>query len=134
MKKIILSFIILSLAGSLFAQEAPRNEFTVSLAEQSLTLKPGETKNVSLTLSRSKSFSKSKATLGLSSGLPQGISVVFSPAEEVLDSSEIQVTANESVKPGAYTVIIKSTMQNKNKGATLKVVVTDKDSSVVSLN
>jgi len=137
MKKYILSLgLVTFLATSLFAQEtaAPRSEYTIALSEQSLTIKPGETKNSTLTLNRSKSFSKSNATLGLSSGLPQGINVTFSPAEGAISSSEVKVAVEESVKPGNYTIILKSTVQSKSKGTTLKIVVPDADGSIVTRN
>lgn len=137
MKKYILTLVLFSLIGiNTYAQEsaAPRTEFTAALSETTLTIKPGESKNSTLTLNRSKSFSKSDATLGLSSGLPEGVHVTFSPAEGAISSTEVRVAVDETAKAGNYTIIIRSTIQNKNKGTTLKVIVPDKDGSVVSLN
>ena len=137
MKKYILTLVLFSFIGiTSYAQNnaAPRTEFTAALSETALTVKPGESKNSTLTLNRSKSFSKSDATLGLSSGLPEGVHVTFSPAEGAISSSEVKVAVDETAKAGNYTIIIRSTIQNKNKGTTLKLTVLEKDGSVVSLN
>jgi hypothetical protein len=135
MKKFFFT-IALALTGvSLFAQEktAPRSEFTIELSAPSLEVKAGESKEVAITLNRSKAYAKSKAILGISSGLPQGVTVTFEPAEGVIESSVAKVTVAESVKAGTYTIIFNSIMQQKSKGKMLKLVVGD-GAAQISLN
>ena len=63
MKKYILTIVLAAAALTVsVAQEktAPRTEFTVELSTSSLEIKAGETKELTLTLNRSKQYSKSK--------------------------------------------------------------------------
>jgi uncharacterized membrane protein len=118
------------------AQEkpAPRTEYTVELSSSTLEIKPGETKDVTISLNRSKAYSKSKATLGISSSLPEGVTVTFEPAEGVVESSIAKISVAANTKAGDYRIILTSAMQNKNKGATLKLVVAEGTNDTVTRN
>jgi hypothetical protein len=138
MKK-LLTLAFFALGISLFAQAqdnvAPRKEYSVSLSENIIKIAPGETKQITMSLLRSKDFSRSKANLGLSSSLPAGITLSYEPAEGVLESSVATITASKEAKAGQYQIILKSTLRNLTKGAIVKVVVEEgvaKDA--VSLN
>lgn len=137
MKKYILTIVLAAAAFTAsVAQEktTPRTEFTVELSTSSLEIKAGETKELTLTLNRSKQYSKSKATLGLSSGLPQGVTVTFEPTDGVLESSVVKVAVAENAKAGNYMIILNSTMQHKSKGTTLKLIVIEGTTEAVSKN
>jgi hypothetical protein len=127
MKKIFPIILILSIAvmSATIAQDktTPRTEYTVSLSEKVVNLKPGETKQLTVFLLKSKSYIHSKAKLGLSSTLPEGITVAFEPAEGLFDSSEASISATPTAKEGEYQIIIKTTINNKIKGSIVKVVV-----------
>jgi hypothetical protein len=122
-----LSFLILLAfaASSALAQqsEAPRTEYTISVSDPVVTLKPGETKTTTLVLLKSRLYTKSKATLGFSSVLPEGLTISYEPAEGVFDSSAVTISASTSLPEGQYQVILKSTINHKIKGTVLKVVV-----------
>lgn len=127
MKKLFPLVLILSVSvvSTAIAQDktVPRTEYSVSLSEKVVNLKPGETKPVTVSLLKSKSYSRSKAKLGLSSTLPEGITVGFEPAEGVFDESVASIAANSTAKDGEYQIIIKTTINNKIKGSIVKVVV-----------
>lgn len=127
MKKLFPLVLILSVAvvSTAIAQDktVPRTEYSVSLSEKVVNLKPGETKPVTVSLLKSKSYSRSKVNLGLSSTLPEGITVGFEPAEGVFDESVASIAANSTAKDGEYQIIIKTTINNKIKGSIVKVVV-----------
>src|SRR5688572_5744898 len=126
MKKFFLSAVLVAatvIVGSAQDQTAPRTEYTVSLSEKVITLKAGETKQVTVSLAKSKSYSRSTATLGLSSTLPAGVTVAFEPAEGKFDSSVATFTAAADAKAGEYQIIVKSTVNNKTKGSIVKVIV-----------
>ena len=135
MKNVIFTILLAVATTALFAQEktTPKSEFTVELSATTITAKAGETKTVDITLNRSKSYAKSKAKLGLSSGLPNGVTVEFEPAEGVIESSVAKITLGSEVKAGTYTIILNGVIQNKTKGKTLKLVVND-DSNTVTRN
>lgn len=135
MKTFFLAVALSLTSVALLAQEktTPRSEFVVELSTPSLDVKPGESKQVTITLNRSKSFSKSKANLSISSGLPQGVTVTFEPAEGVIESSVATITVAETTKAGNYTLILTGMMQNKSKGKMLKLTVND-GGQQISLN
>lgn len=127
MKKFFLTlFVAIASGTALFAQEkkTPSKEFILELSSSTLDVKQGGNKEVTVAINRSKSFSKSEVVLGLSSGLPQGVTVTFEPAEGLIESSVAKVAVAENVKAGNYMIILNGTIRNKSKGATLKLVVT----------
>jgi uncharacterized membrane protein len=131
MKKLLLFAFVLAAASVNYgyAQEkaAPRTDFSVSLSENVITIKPGETKSLTVTILKSKSFSRSDVKLGLSSSLPEGLTVAYEPAEGKFESSVATFTASADAKAGEFQVVLKTTMNNKTKGSIVKVVI---DSSV----
>jgi len=122
---ILLAFVFAAVSINGYAQEktAPRTEFSVSLSENVVTIKPGETKQVTVSILRSKSYSRSDAKLGLSSSLPNGVTVGYEPAEGMFERSIVSFTAAPDSKAGEYKVILKTTVNNKIKGSIVKLVV-----------
>lgn len=118
------------------AQEktSPRTEYVVELSESALNIGKGESKEITVTFLRSKSFAKSKATLGLSSSLPKGVHVTFDPAEGVGDSSVAKISVDTDAAEGTYHIIISSALQGKKKGSMLTLTVTPGASGAVSRN
>lgn len=126
MKNLLLT--VLAVAAITFtatAQDkaAPRTEYSVSLSENKIQVKPGESKEITVSILRSKSFAKSEAKLGLSSGLPEGITVTYANAEGMFDSTVATITASPETKEGEYQLILKTTLNNKTKGSIVKLVV-----------
>jgi hypothetical protein len=127
MKKFILS--VLAVAAVIFsvaAQDkvAPRTEYSVSLSENKIQVKPGESKELTVSILRSKSFSKAQARLALSSSLPEGITIGFAPAEGLFESSVATISVAPNAKEGEYQLILKTTLNNKIKGTIVKLSVT----------
>ena len=109
-----------------FAQipaEVPAKEFALRLSEESITIRPGENKSVSVSIMRSRAYTKGSVKLGTSSVLPQGITLFFEPAEGLIDSSIVTFKIDPTVVPGAYNIIINGDVYHKVKGTTLKVIV-----------
>jgi hypothetical protein len=128
MKKLFLLTLVLFVASlqTGFAQQeknAPRTEYAISLSDNAIQLAPGETKQVTITILRSKSFSRSQAELGLSSALPEGVTVTFEPSKGLFESSVATISASQEVKAGLYQVILKSTLANKTKGSIIKLTI-----------
>lgn len=127
MKKLFFLSIVLVAAtftvGSAQEKTAPRTEYSVSLSESVITLKPGETKQVTVLLAKSKSYARSTAKLGLSSSLPAGVTLAYEPVEGKFDSSVASFTATTDAKAGVYQVVVKTTINNKIKGSIVKVIV-----------
>lgn len=124
MKNLLLT--VLAVAAITFtasAQVAPRTEYSVSLSENKIQVKPGESKEITVSILRSKSFAKSEAKLGLSSGLPEGITVTYANAEGMFESTIATITASPETKEGEYQLILKTTLNNKTKGSIVKLVV-----------
>ena len=115
--------VVLSFAQS--TSELPRTEFTINLSESSLTLKPGETKQVTVSILRSKHFSKEKATMGLLSSLPQGITITYEPKEGNFENSVATIAAASDAALGISQLALSATLSTKKKGAILKLVVSN---------
>ena len=126
MQKLLLSLLALvAVTVTVAAQDkvAPRTEYSVSLSENKIQVKPGESKEITVSILRSKSFSRNEAKLGLSSGLPEGVTVTYAPAEGMFDSAVATITAAADAKQGEYQIILKTTLNNKTKGSIVKLVV-----------
>jgi len=125
MKTSLLTFLLVGLVSPFsFSQNTtPDKEFTIQLSTAQLDLKPGETNELTVTLSRSKGYAKSKAVFGVSSTLPDGVTVTFDPSDGYVDQGKVTIRLSETVKPGQYSIILNSTMQRKTKAATLKLIV-----------
>lgn len=127
MKKLVLSVLaVVAVTFSVAAQDkvAPRTEYSVSLSENKIQVKPGESTELTVSILRSKSFSKAQAKLGLSSGLPEGITIGFAPAEGLFESSVATISVAPNTKEGEYQLILKTTLNNKIKGTIVKLSVT----------
>lgn len=124
MKFIALASILL-LSVSCYAQQLdiPQKEFALSLESESVTLSRGENKKIEVRILKSKSYQKTKVHMGLSSGLPSGITLAFDPEKGNVDASSATVAAGSDATPGEYTVILNATMNYKTKGSILKIIV-----------
>jgi hypothetical protein len=104
---------------------APRSEFSVALSEDALQVKSGETKSVTVAITRSKLFTKGEATWGFSTALPAGVTIAYIPSPETPDSEEATITVGPAVPAGSYALILNATVRYKTKGTILKLLVTD---------
>ena len=123
--KTLITLSFLFVAALTFGQtaERPRIEFTIDLSESVLTLKPGETKQVTISIARSKYYAKEKATLGFLSSLPQGITVIYEPKEGNFDSSVATIVAAPDAAAGSYQLVLSGMLSTKKKGTILKLTV-----------
>ena len=103
--------------------ELPRNEFTVDLSESSLIIKPGESKKITVSIARSKSYTKAKATLGFGSSLPTGVTISYETNEGNLDKSTATIVVAQDTAPGVYQLVLSATLNTKKKGTILKLSV-----------
>lgn len=119
---------IIALAAVTFAATAqekavPRTEYTVSVSENTVQVKPGESKEITVSIVRSKSYSKADAKLGISSALPEGVTIHYAPAEGLFDSSIATIAASADAKTGEYQIILRTSVNNKIKGSIVKLIV-----------
>lgn len=126
MKKAFLLIVALvAVTSAATAQEkaVPRTEYTVSVSENTVQVKPGESKEITVSIVRSKSYAKADAKLGLSSALPEGITVSYAPAEGLFESSVATISAAADAKAGEYQIILRTSVNNKVKGSIVKLIV-----------
>lgn len=124
MKKLFSLVILLFTFVLTQAQDVPRTEYTVSVSERLVNLIPGDTKQITVAINKSKGFSKSKAKFGVSSFLPKGITISYEPSEGVVEKTVATITASKDVMEGEYQIILKSELRNITKGTIIKLVVT----------
>lgn len=122
---ITLSFLFVTALTFGQTAERPRAEFTIDLSESAITIKPGETKQVTVSIARSKYYAKEKATLGFLSSLPQGITVTYEPKEGNFDSSVATIVAAPDAAAGAYQLVLSGMLSTKKKGTILKLNVSN---------
>jgi hypothetical protein len=128
MKKLIFLLALVSATASMAQLPiVPPREFTVTLSESLITLKRGESKMVTVTIARSKSFSKAEAVWGVSSSLPKGVAIQYSPASGLSESSVATITAGPETPAGSYSLILNATLHYKTKGSVVTLVVADSD-------
>jgi hypothetical protein len=123
--KTLITFCLLFVASLLVAQtkELPRTDFTIDLSETALTLKPGESKQVTISIARSKYFAKEKAILGLQSTLPQGVTLVYEPKEGNFETSVATLSVAPDAAIGTYQLILSAMLSTKKKGTILKLSI-----------
>ncbi|MGC4033972.1 MAG: hypothetical protein QM754_20010 [Tepidisphaeraceae bacterium] len=121
--KTTLSIALLLVAFVAGAQNRP--DFSLNLSENSIALKPGESKQLTISIERSKGFTKGDVKLSLSNALPNGITVNYEPAVGHFDSSVVTISASSSASIGGYHLVLNATIQNKTKGTILKVAVSN---------
>ncbi len=125
--------LLVGLISTSSAQNQLKPGYKMTLSVNSLEVKAGTSSEFTVNLERFKSYTKSKAKLYVNKGQQEGISVSFSPAEGVFNSSTATVTVSESVKPGSYQLILNAEINREVKGAIIKITVPEgKASNVVS--
>ena len=126
MKPLVLIILLATSTLGYGQTQAPKKEFAITLSQDKIQLSPNETREVQITISRSRSYLKSSAVMGLSSSLPKGIEVSFSPDKGTFETTTLQIVTNETVVPGSYSLVVKATLNGKTKGSIIKLNVTDK--------
>lgn len=124
--KTFLTILCLAVAVYATAQttiERPRSEFAFSLSDDKITLEPGKSKTVTVTVLRSKSYAKEKAHLGTMSTPAQGLSVTFNENDDTFESATATISVAADMPAGDYTVALSATLNHKKKGALIKVTV-----------
>jgi hypothetical protein len=126
--KTLLTALLLFVSFGIIAQtktQLPRSEFIHSLSESTLNVKPGEQKQVTVSILRSKSYLKATAVLGFSTTIPHGITVAYEPAEGSFETSIATITIDAGVAPGTYQLVLNASINHKIKGSILKLLVGD---------
>ena len=114
---------VLALANAQTSTELPSKEFAIALSENSLSIKPGEQKQITVSILRSKSYAKSSAVMGFSNSLPEGVSAVYEPATGNFEATVVTFTAAPSAVTGTYQIVLNGTINHKTKGSILKLSV-----------
>ena len=125
MKPLALLFLVsLSLSG--YAQtQTPKKEFAIVLSQDNVEMSGSESKEIEITILRSKAYLKSSALMGLSSSLPKGIEVTFSPEKGNFEVTKVIIKSSNSV-PGQYSLIVNATLNGRTKASIIKLNVSDK--------
>ena len=125
MKRIVTTLMMIMLVSTtqLFAQVTPKKEFTLSISEKSIELKPGETKTYDVTINRSKSYKKTKIDLLIASTLPEGLNISFSNGTDPMINRIMTVSASKDMPAHNKTIILKGKSLRTAKGVMLNLTV-----------
>ena len=121
----LLLLFVMAFAMAQTKTNLPRTEFAIAISENSLNIKPGESKRIMVSVLRSKSFAKSKALMGFSNMLPEGITAYYEPTEGNFETTELTFTAGPTSMAGTYQIVLNSTLNHKTKGSILKLSVSN---------
>lgn len=119
-------FLLVSLSLSGYTQtQTPKKEFAIVLSQDNVEIAGSESKEIEITILRSKAYLKSPAVMGLSSSLPKGIEVAFSPEKGNFEVTKLIIKSSNAV-PGQYSLIVNATLNGRTKGSIVKLNVGDK--------
>ena len=104
-----------------FAQTIPKKEFTVKLSETDISIQPGKTQTIDVTINRSKSYSKTKIDLVIGSALPEGVTISFKDGTNPLTQKQMIITVNENVAAISKTLILNAKSSRVTKGVMFKL-------------
>jgi hypothetical protein len=124
---ITLSFVFAAIAALAQTPELPKKEFAINLSENNLYLKPGESKQITVSILRSKYYAKEKATLGFSTALPKEITAQYEPSEGKIETSVITIAATSVAAVGTYQIVFNGTLNHVTKGSILKIFVSNEN-------
>lgn len=121
----LLTLLLFAASFKSFAQNValPQKEFVLSLSEESVKIVRGESKTIQIRSLKSKAYQKSEMKMGLSSSLPIGLQLSFTPENGKVDLTQATITASPEITPGEYSVILNSTINYKTKGSILEVTI-----------
>jgi hypothetical protein len=106
-------------------QDLPKKEFQPSLSENTLAIAPGETKELTVAILRSKAWTKSEATLSIPAKLPAGVTITFEPPTGHFQESRMKVVIDDDAKPGVHTILVRSELRHTKKGNLLRLEIGD---------
>jgi hypothetical protein len=130
--KTLFTFSLLFVVALVMAQTkaVPRTEFTIDLSESSLAIKPGESKQVTVSIARSKYFAKEKAILGLQSSLPQGVTISYEPKEGNFETSVATISVAPDTAVGIHQIVLNAMISTKKKGSILKLSISNDEVAI----
>lgn len=125
MKSIVLILLVSSFSLYANAQNSQiqQKEFSISVEPASLQLNRGDSKKLVVSILKSKGFQGDESVMGLSSSLPSGVSVSFTPDKGNMDASELAITVAAEAVPGQCNVIVNCTMNHLKKGTIVKLII-----------
>lgn len=123
--KIIFLLTLMVVASPVSGQnlETTRNAFALSFSKNSLELSRGENGELEIQVLKSRGYRKSKIKMGVSSSLPKGVAITFSPDNDSFDSTKANILIQADATPGQYLLILNATLNNKTKGTILKLFI-----------
>ena len=128
MKRTLLTILLLSMGGLLWAQDMtpPKSGAVLRLDEISQEVNLGDNTQAEVWLIRSKT-SRKTVFEGLKANASPGVLVTFESHNQDPDRYVMNISVAPAVKPGKYTILLKGEGKNahKIKGTTFSLVVAD---------
>lgn len=116
-----LTLVALSVNGQKL--EIPQKEFALFFSTDQLELSRGEMSELEILILKSKGYRKTQAKMGVSSNLPEGVTITFNPEKGTFESSRANVSVDADATPGRYMLILNATLNNKTKASILKLLI-----------
>lgn len=120
---ILLTLLLAAFVGRAQNLEIPQKEFSLSFSTYKLELLRGDSSQLDIGVIKSKSYRQNKVKMGISSSVPKGVTIGFSPEKGNFDFTKATVHVDNSAIPGSYFLILNATVSNQTKGSILKLTI-----------
>ena len=114
--KLFIIAVMVILAAQAYAQELPKKEFALSIAEKQIVLSPGETKAIDIKILRSKSYRNSKIDLVVDSRLPDGVDISFADGADPKVDRIMTIITEPTAEPFQKLIVVKGKSTRTSKG------------------
>lgn len=115
--------VVLFAVQALAQGTTPAKDFTVSIAESSIVLAPGETKTVDVSINRSMKFRKTKIDLYIDNKLPNGVTASFERADDLTQADKLVLKADANATNYNGTLVLKASSARLTKGTMFNLTV-----------
>jgi hypothetical protein len=125
-KHIIFTLAVLLISGFQLAAQPTiiKSGFSVTLPENRISVKAGESKTVDLNVNRSTKFQDNQIELMFSSALPAGVEINFERTTDITKSDKMVITVADNAGATKETLIVNGKSSTMTRGAmfTLEIV------------
>lgn len=119
---LLLASLVLTVSSHAQNFSIPQHGFYIS-ADDSVTVEQGQGKKIRVLVVRAKALADKKVRMGISSSLPEGVSINFEPQPSDINLDEAIIQVSPSAKSGSYFVVLSATVQYQTKGRVLKLII-----------
>lgn len=126
-KHILFTFALILIASAqLAAQPTPiKSGFTITIPENQISIKAGESKTVDLNINRSTKFQDAQIDLMFSSDLPAGVEISFERTDDITKSDKMVIKVADNAAAMRETLIVNGKTSTMTRGAMFTIEISN---------